>query len=80
MLELSHRKNRKFGPKSSAGLVEDIEIKFKCMSGFTTEHGKFIMPLQEKLSYGDSSDHCSSFGFTKHFYALIRGTFIYAID
>ena len=41
----------------------DFEIKFKCMSGATTENGKFIMPLKEKLSYNDSSHRCNSEGF-----------------
>ena len=30
------------------------------MSGETTENGKFIMSLQEKMSYSDSSDRCNS--------------------
>lgn len=34
------------------------------MSGGTTENGKFIKPLQEKLTYGDSSDRCESKGFS----------------
>ena len=34
------------------------------MSGATTENGKFIKPLQEKLTYGDSSDRCESKGFS----------------
>ena len=38
----------------------EFEIIFKCMSGATTENGKFIMPLQEKMSYNDSSDRCNS--------------------
>ena len=41
----------------------DFEIMFKCMSGATTEDGKFIMPLKEKLSYNDSSHRCNSAGF-----------------
>ena len=44
------------------------EIMFKCMSGFTTENGKFIMFLEEKLSYGNSFDRCDSFGFKDHSY------------
>ena len=42
----------------------DFKIIFKCMSGATTENGKFIKPLQEKLTYGDSSDRCESKGFS----------------
>ena len=38
-------------------------IMFKCMSGFITDNGKYIMPLQEKLSYYNSVDRCNSFGF-----------------
>ena len=45
----------------------NVEIMFKCMSGFTTENGKFIMPLQDKMSYDNSSNHCDSFGFTNYF-------------
>ena len=41
----------------------DFEVIFKCMSGATTENGKFIMPLKEKLSYNDSSHRCNSEGF-----------------
>ena len=41
----------------------DFEIIFKCMSGATTENGKFIMPLKEKLSYDDSLGRCDSEGF-----------------
>ena len=48
----------------------DFKIKFKCMSGFTTENVKFIMPLHEKMSYNDSFDSCDSFGFTNLFYEL----------
>ena len=44
----------------------------KCMPGFTTENGKFIMPLQEKMSYHSSFDRCHSYGFTNHSYWLIR--------
>ena len=33
------------------------------MSGTTTDNGKFIMPLKEKLSYDDSSGRCDSEGF-----------------
>ena len=42
----------------------DFEILFKCMSGATTDNGKFFMPLREKLSYDDSSGRCDSEGFT----------------
>ena len=48
----------------------EFEIRFKCMSGFTTENAKFIKPLQEKMSYDDSFDSCDSFGFTNQFYDL----------
>ena len=34
------------------------------MAGATTEKGKFIMPLKEKLSYDDSVNVCDSKGFT----------------
>ena len=47
-----------------------FEIIFKCMSGSTTENGKFIMPLSEKLTYSDSSDRCDSKGFKR--FSLIR--------
>ena len=46
----------------------DFEIRFKCMSGFTTENAKFIMPLEEKMSYDNAFDSCDSFGFTNKFY------------
>ena len=45
----------------------DFKIKFKCMSGFTRQNAKFIMPLQEKMSYDNSVDSCDSFGFTSTF-------------
>ena len=48
----------------------DFEIRFKCMSGFTTEDAKFIMPLKQKMSYDKSFDSCDSFGFTNQFYGL----------
>ena len=48
----------------------DFEIRFKCMSGFTTENAKFIMPLTKKMSYDDSFDICDRFGFTKQFFVL----------
>ena len=35
-----------------------FEVVFKCMSGFTTETGKFIMPVKEKLTYIDSFNRC----------------------
>ena len=41
----------------------EFKIVFKCMLGATAENGKFIMPLNEKMSYGDSSDRCESKGF-----------------
>ena len=40
---------------------------FKCMSGFTTDNGKFIMALPEKLSYDNSIDRCERFGFKRTF-------------
>ena len=45
----------------------DFKIMFKCMSGFTTENGKYILPLEEKLSYDNSFDRCDRFGFTIDF-------------
>ena len=45
----------------------EFEIMFKCMSGFTTENGKYILPLEEKLSYDNSFDRCDRFGFTINF-------------
>ena len=53
-----------------AGGYGEFEIWFKCMSGFTNENGKFIMPLQEKMSYKNSMNTCDSFGFINHFYDL----------
>ena len=47
--------------------IADVRIQFKCMSGFTTDNGKFIMPLQEKLSYSKSFDHCDRLGFQNSF-------------
>ena len=44
--------------------INEFKIIFKCMSGFTTANGKFIMPLKEKLSYDDSSNRCESEGFS----------------
>ena len=40
------------------------------MSGFTTDNGKFIMPLQEKLPYYNSLDRCDSFGFNNHYESI----------
>ena len=34
------------------------------MSGFTTKNGKFMMPLEDKLTYTDSISRCDSLGFT----------------
>ena len=48
------------------------KIMFKCMSGFTTDNGKFIMPLHEKLPYYSSVDRCDSFGFKNHSSMSIR--------
>ena len=42
----------------------EFKIIFKCMTGATTDNGKFIMPLEEKLSYDDSFDRCESEGFS----------------
>ena len=42
-----------------------FQIIFKCMSGSTTENGKFIVPLTEKLTYPKSSDRCDSQGLTR---------------
>ena len=50
--------------------LADFKIRFKCMSGFTTENAKFIMPLQEKMSYDNAFDSCDSFGFTNQFFGL----------
>ena len=46
----------------------DFEIIFKCMSGFTTSKGKFIMPLDKKMSHDDSIQRCNSFGITFYSY------------
>ena len=53
----------------SDGLREELnfEIRFKCMSGLTTENAKFIMPLKEKMSYEKSFESCESFGFIYQF-------------
>ena len=37
------------------------------MSGFTRDNGKFIMALQEKLSYDNSIDRCERLGFKRIF-------------
>ena len=42
-----------------------FQIIFKCMSGSTTENGKFIVSLTEKLTYPKSSDRCDSQGLTR---------------
>ena len=34
------------------------------MPGFTTESGKFIMPLSEKMTYANSADRCDGQEFT----------------
>ena len=63
------RKSKKLSLKSNSlesGMAK-FEIMFKCMSGFTTEVGKFIMPLEEKLSFENSFDRCDRFGFTNDF-------------
>ena len=44
-----------------------FEIKFKCMKGVTTENGKFLMPLSEKLTHAESIDRCKSQGFSSKF-------------
>ena len=44
--------------------INEFKIIFKCMSGFTSENGKFIMPIKEKLNYNDSFDRCESEGFS----------------
>ena len=33
------------------------------MSGQTTENGKFIMPLSEKMTYSDAINRCDGQGF-----------------
>ena len=48
--------------------ADPFKIMFKCMSGYTTERGKFIMPVQEKLSYDNSFGRCESFGFKNDSY------------
>ena len=48
--------------------ADPFKIMFKCMSGYTTERGKFIMPVQEKLSYDNSFGRCESFGFRNDSY------------
>ena len=50
--------------------LADFQIMFKCMSGFTTENAKFIMPLEEKMSYDNSVDTCESFGFINQLHVL----------
>ena len=50
--------------------LADFKIRFKCMSGFTTENAKFIKPLQQKMSYAKSFDNCDGFGFTNQFFDL----------
>ena len=47
-----------------------FEVMFKCMSGFTTETGKFIMPFEEKLTYKDSMNRCDSRDSKKRFHGL----------
>ena len=37
------------------------------MIGFTTENGKFLMPLEEKFSYDDAVTRCDSFGFKANY-------------
>ena len=64
-----------------ANEMSDFKVMFKCLSGFTTESGKFIMPLQEKLSYENSVDLCDSFGFKKPFlWVITRSVKKEAID
>ena len=36
------------------------------MPGFTTESGKFIMPLSEKMTYANSADRCDGLGLQIH--------------
>ena len=40
-----------------------FELYLKCMSGQTTENGKFIMPFSEKMSYSDAINRCDGQGF-----------------
>ena len=48
-----------------------FQIIFKCMSGSTTENGKFIVPLTEKLTYPKSSDRCDSQGLTRFLLPMV---------
>lgn len=48
-----------------------LEMWFKCMPGFTTDNAKFIMPIQEKMTYRSSFDRCDGFGFTNPSNVLI---------
>ena len=47
-----------------------FEVMFKCMSGFTSETGKFIMPVKDKLTYTDSMNRCDSWDSKKRFHAV----------
>ena len=49
-----------------------FQIIFKCMSGSTTENGKFIVPLTEKLTYPKSSDRCDSQGLTRFLLPMVH--------
>ena len=67
-IELPERgKNLSFKSRALSDGEADFKIMFKCMSGFTTENDKYILPLQEKLSYKHAFDRCDRFGFTNHF-------------
>ena len=39
-----------------------FEIMLKCMLGSTTENGKFIVPLAEKMTYENSENRCTGQG------------------
>ena len=38
--------------------IYGFKLMFKCLPGVTTENGKFLMPLQEKLTEIESVDRC----------------------
>ena len=40
-----------------------FELDLKCLSGQTTENGKFIMPFSEKMTYLDAINRCDGQGF-----------------
>ena len=51
-----------------------FKIMFKCLTGITSENGKFFISLKEKLTQTKSTDRCERTGFLEKYklYNIIR--------